>query len=318
MTRYLTVTILVLLAFLMRVSGQQGFNYQMTMISNPSLTGAAGDAIVRISYLNHFPGNSFNLHSACLSADGFFPGLHGGAGLYVSEEYLGGIINELRGGFSYSYFLRATGDLYINAGLSVSVHYRGFNPGGALLPDQIDPLAGGVYPSAEVIAVQGRAVVDLASGFLFMYKNFFGGFSVSHLTEPDPSVGNGPADGSLRRKLLLHGAAELNAGTNLKIFPMAMAETGKGWLTAGAGASVVSRHLAVNALILGGSTENVDLQAGFSIDAGYFRLFYNYRFNIISGEELMPFSLMHHTGLAFSLYNVDKRKIIKTINFPDL
>ena len=47
-------------------------------------------------------------------------------------------------------------------------------------------------------------------------------------------------------------------------------------------------------------------------------VYYNYRFNIVSGNNLLPLSLLHQTGLAFSLNNVEKRKTIKTINFPKL
>jgi hypothetical protein len=32
----------------------------------------------------------------------------------------------------------------------------------------------------------------------------------------------------------------------------------------------------------------------------------------------MPLSLLHETGLAFSLNNVEKRNVFKTINFPKL
>ena len=62
----------------------------------------------------------------------------------------------------------------------------------------------------------------------------------------------------------------------------------------------------------------MNIQTGFSIKAGKLSIYYNYRFNIASGNNLMPLSLLHQTGLAFSLNNVDKRKTIKTINFPKL
>jgi hypothetical protein len=39
---------------------------------------------------------------------------------------------------------------------------------------------------------------------------------------------------------------------------------------------------------------------------------------VVSGNLFMPFSLLHQTGLALSLNNVEKRKLIKTINFPKL
>jgi hypothetical protein len=47
-------------------------------------------------------------------------------------------------------------------------------------------------------------------------------------------------------------------------------------------------------------------------------IFYNYRFNISSGSSILPFSLLHQTGLAFRLQGVEKRNAIKTINYPKM
>src|SRR5512140_1153862 len=77
-----------------------GPGYQMVMIKNPSLAGTEGSGIARLSYLNFYPGNNYNLHSVYFSYDSYLPGLHGGAGIYLMDDYLGGIINDFRGGFS--------------------------------------------------------------------------------------------------------------------------------------------------------------------------------------------------------------------------
>ncbi len=63
---------------------------------------------------------------------------------------------------------------------------------------------------------------------------------------------------------------------------------------------------------------NLNIQTGFSLTAGRISVYYNYRFNAISGNKFLPFSLLHETGLAFSLNNVEKRNTIKTINFPKM
>ena len=300
-------------------SGQEGMNYQATMISNPAVTGSEGDGTVRLSYLNLYPGNNYNFHTVRVSYDSYFQSLHGGAGFYISDEYLGGTLNNLNGGFSYSYFLQATEKLYISAGLSASFYHRGFDFSGAILPDQIDPLLGAVLQSAETLSSKGRTVFDLGTGFMFITGKFFGGFSVSHLTEPDLSVSD-YTESKLGRILLIHGAGSIiiNRERNINILPLASVKIGNELLTAGAGASLESKYLAVNAILYVDNGKNADLQTGFSIDLGSFMMFYSYRFNLVSGENLLPFSLLHHTGIALGLNNVDKRKIVKTINFPKL
>ena len=132
------------------------------------MPAAEGDGVIRLSYLNYYPGNNYDLHSVYFSYDSYFPQLHGGAGIYLADDYLGGIINDFRGGFSYAYFLQAGKDLFINGGLSASIYHRGFNFSNAVLPDQIDPLGGVSIPSSEVLASPGKTVVDIAAGFLFI------------------------------------------------------------------------------------------------------------------------------------------------------
>ena len=188
------------------VFGQEtdpGPGYQMMMMNNPSLVGSGGDGVLRLSYLNFYPGNNYNLNSVYFSYDSYFSELHGGAGLYLSDDYLGGIINDFRGGLSYAYFLQAGKDLFINAGLSASIYHRGFNFGNAILPDQIDPLGGVSIPSSEVLASSGKTVFDVGAGFLFTSGKFSGGFSINHLAEPDLSA-TGNSSERLKRKLLVH------------------------------------------------------------------------------------------------------------------
>jgi type IX secretion system PorP/SprF family membrane protein len=296
-----------------------GSGYQMTMMNNPALAGSEGDGFLRLSYLNFYPGNNYNLHSVYCSYDSYFPSLHGGAAFYLSDNYLGGIINDFRGGFSYAYFLQAGKDLFINAGLSASVYHRGYSFDKAVLPDQIDPLGGVSFPSSEILALSGRSVIDIGAGFLFMTGKVIGGISVDHLAEPDLST-EGISNGKLKRKLLLHLSGDLviNESHNLKARPLTFMELQGGFIAGGAGAVFESNYLSVNAILLTNNNKCMNIQTGFSFKSGRVSIYYNYRFNVVSGNNLLPLSLLHQTGLAFSLINVDKRNTIKTINFPKL
>jgi type IX secretion system PorP/SprF family membrane protein len=291
----------------------------MMMIKNPSLAGSEGIGRVRLSYLNYYPGNNYNLHSVYCSYDSYFSELHGGAGIYFADDYLGGIINNFRAGFSYAYFLQAGKDLFINAGLSASICHRGFNFSNAILPDQIDPLGGVSIPSSEALASEGKTVFDIGAGFLFMSGKFLAGFSVNHLAEPDLST-YGFSNDRLKRQLLIHmsGDFDLNKAHNLRIQPLTYFEIQSGYLNGGAGAAIESKYLAINALVMGDNGKNLNIQTGFSLSTGKFMIWYNYRFNAVSGNKFTPLSLLHETGLAFSLNNVEKRNTIKTINFPKL
>ena len=49
-----------------------GPGYQKMMMNNPSLAGSEGDGELRLSYLNFYPGNNYNLHSVYFSYDSYF------------------------------------------------------------------------------------------------------------------------------------------------------------------------------------------------------------------------------------------------------
>lgn len=322
MLKRLCIILILLYPLISAVECQEtdhGMGYQSVIQDNPAFSGSEGDGTVRLQYNNYYPGNGYKLNSVFFSYDSYFPALHGGAGIYISDDYMGGIINDLRGGLSYSYFLQAGKDIYINAGLSASFFRRGFSFENSLLPDQIDPLGGSTAPSSETLAATGHTVFDVGAGFLFIAPGFFGGFSVSHLAEPDISLA-GISDSRLKRKWLLSLSGDfiLNSEMNLKLRPVVITAFQGGFITAGAGTILESKYISANAILLGDSGNNMNLQTGFSINAGRICVFYNYRFNIVSAYNMMPLSLLHQTGIAFSLNNVDKRKTIKTINFPKM
>lgn len=302
-------------------SQDTGFSHELNykISSNPAITGIEGDGILNLDYLNLYPGDALNLHSAFLSYDAYFPFLHGGAGIYLSDDYLGGIVNDIKGGFSYAYHFQAGRDIWLSSGLSASFYHRGLSFGNAVLPDQIDPLRGAVLPSGDMLTYEGRTILDLSTGFMIITGNFYCGFSLNHLAKPDISDSDF-TDSRLNRLLTIQLAGDfiINREKEIKISPVIMAGIEKEFYSGSAGVVLNANYLSINALLYTDNTGNIDAQSGFSVMAGLFTIFYNYRINLFWRENLLPFSLHHHTGVAFRLNNVDKRKTVKTINFPKL
>ena len=294
-----------------------GPGYQTMIVNNPAFSGSSLDGTMRLSYLNFYPGNSYNFHSVFLSYDSYFQSLHGGAGFYIANDYIGGIVNDLRGGLSYSYFLQAGKDLYINAGLSAAFFHRGFNFSDAVFPDQIDQMGIISRPSSELMANENSTVFDVGTGFMFFYRKLAGGFAIAHLTQPDLD-GNGASVEKLKRKYLINVIADidLKKGSGLKIMPLASFEMQGNYICSGAGAVLQSNYLSFSSVLMFDNNKNIDVQAGFSFRREKIGMFYNYRFNLSSANSLVPFSLVHQTGLTFSLHNVEKRIKFSTINAP--
>jgi len=98
--------------------------------------------------------------------------------------------------------------------------------------------------------------------------------------------------------------------------PLASFEMQGNYKCLGAGAVLQSNSLSFSSLFMFDNNKNIDVQAGFSLRWEKIGLYYNYRFNLNSVNSLVPFSLVHQTGLTFSLHNVEKRIKFSTINAP--
>ncbi|TFG43725.1 MAG: type IX secretion system membrane protein PorP/SprF, partial [Bacteroidia bacterium] len=179
------------------------------------------------------------------------------------------------------------------------------------------PMGNVSLPTSQLISNENRTVFDAGTGFIVVYKNLAGGFAMTHLTQPDLD-GGGSSVERLKLKYLIHLIADfdLKKGTGLKILPLVSVELQGKHLCAGAGAVIESNYMSVSSVLLVNNNRKIDVQAGFSIRREKLALFYNYRFNLGSGNSLIPFSVMHQTGLTFSLNNVEKRIKVRTIKVP--
>lgn len=302
-------------------SGQEtsyGPGFHTALVNNPGFSGAEGNGNLRISYLNFLPGNGYKLNSFVTSFDSYFNELHGGAALWVADDKIGGIVNDIHGGISYAYFLRAGKDLYIHAGLSASLYHRGFDFSKSVLPDQIDPFGGAVLPSSENLASRGRSAIDIGTGFMFIFHKIYGGISLNHLTHPDISPEGTHAE-KLNPEFIMNVTGDLS-GLNgkLEIKPVGYLGVQGSFLEGGAGTTIGNSLISINIMILGNNSENLNFQPGFFLHTGRLGILYNYRFNVYSGNTMMPFSLLHQIGLSLSLYDVDKRNDSGFISFPKM
>lgn len=295
-----------------------GAGYRTMLMNNPAFAGAASDGTLRLAYLNFYPGNSYNLHTFYASYDSYFEPLHGGAGLWISDDYLGGIINDTRGAVNYAYSLQAGKELFINAGLSAGFFYRRMNFSDAVLPDMIDPIGGVMFPVGETLTLRSNSAFDAGTGFLFSYRNFLGGVSVNHLFEPNLSESTRTE--MLKRKILFNASWNIRPGENrsTSIRPSCFLELQGDYTGIAAGTSVETKNLAVSLMLMGDNNHNMNLQTGFSVRAGRMGLFYSYRINIASPDVLIPLSMLHQAGVNFSLNAVDKRNVPATISLPEL
>jgi len=293
--------------------------YYNPVQANPALAGSEGTGKLRLMYRDYYPGKGFNLHSINCSYDSFLEVIHGGIGIYVSENILGDLLNDLRAGAAYSYHLRTSRNFYINAGFMASVIHRGLNAGNIVLPDQIDPLLGSVLPSGEVIAPVSRTVFDAGLGFVFSYRDYHAGVSVNHLFRPDLS-GNALQESELGRRLSIHGGAVLNTGNpDLSLTPGFIVNVHNNDINCALGTGIGYKSLYFNILPFFDPRRGLSfVQTGLYVEMGIIELGYNYNFIPFRTDRLQPFTLSNQVYISIGLYNIEKRDVIKAINYPKM
>jgi type IX secretion system PorP/SprF family membrane protein len=293
--------------------------YSVPILGNPALTGSEGIGKLRLVYRDYYPGHDFHLGSVFASYDTYNESLHGGIGFYISDNKLGDLMNEMRTGASYSYHLRASEDLYINAGFLASVIHRGFKSGSLILPDEIDPLLGPILTSSELIDIRSGTIFDMNVGFLFSYLNYHAGLSVSHITTPG-LTGAGKKDSRMARRYTIHASGSFRVLENeLSLDPVFYFSLQDNLYSLSAGLSGSYKVISLNVLSHTYLQQGLGaIQTGIHIKMGTVGLAYNYLFNPFKTGPFIPSTLSNQISLIISLNNVEKRGVIKAINFPKL
>lgn len=288
------------------------------ILSNPAYTGASGESSIVLSYRDYFPGYGFKVGSLYGSWDSYFDQLHGGTGIYIFENRLGSILNDLRVGGTYSYHLRAGRELFVYAGFMAAMIHRSLNTDNLVLPDQIDPLLGPVLQSGEIIDNLSRTMFDTGIGFLFIYRRFNGGVSVNHIAKPD-LTGRGGESSRLARRFSVHATSSFDLENGIKLDPLVSASLQAGVITASAGIVTGYSIINVNLLTHLDSRQGVSsIQAGVCIQKSSLAIGYNHYFNPFRSEMAIPFTLSSQVTLRISLFSVEKRAITRAINNPKL
>jgi len=188
--RYRTLAAALLVLSAVTLRGQDtwyGSVSGMHVMYNPAFAGVGGNQSLKISAFSFLPGNGFGLQSVYASWDGYYSSLHGGAGIWVSDDMLGDIMNDLRGGASYAYHFRAGRETFITAGLTASLITRGIRDRSVILPGDIDPFRGITGGGTEYNPPSPLIRFDLGTGFTVASGKWYGGASVMHLTRPSLS-----------------------------------------------------------------------------------------------------------------------------------
>lgn len=213
-SQYWVILLMLLLIQGNGLSQDPGFSqfYSNPLYLNPALAGTGECSRVMFNYRNQWPSLSANFVTYCASADHYLNVLSGGVGVIVTSDYIGSnLMNTLRAGAIYSYHLKISNDINMNAGFEATFHQQKINFGDLIFRDMIDPATGTIDPgSTSEIPLDRKSVIapDFSSGLLLgIRESYFIGIAVHHLTEPTLNYYSGTDHNLLYRKYTLHGGA---------------------------------------------------------------------------------------------------------------
>lgn len=290
----------------------------MHLMYNPAWAGATGVPVLNISAYSFLPGNGFALKSVYASYDGYMPGLHGGAGFWISDDMLGEVMNDLRAGASYAYHFRAGRELYINAGLTASLINRGIRTGSIILPEDIDPFRGVTGGSSGYSSPANYSRFDLGTGIAFSSGQWYGGLSVMHLTQPSLSDDQQEHNRLNRLYTLNAGASFTAGGSGVTLNPSATFLAQGEYFTVYLGTELLFKGLMSGVSLWHASHGFTTAGTSLGWDADRVKFILSYSYIISGGDASFKGTAIAKAGLQFSFNNVEKRRAVHIIKLPVL
>ena len=212
MTKYLAFLILFLIGLNPVLAQDPGFSqyFANELYINPAFSGYSDMAKGSVNYRNQWPGLQSTFITYCASYSQPVEFLHGGVGLVVMNDVQGnGAISRSSVDLQYSYKLRMTRNLYINAGFQTSYFQKRFRGTDLVFPDMIDPVSGISFPTQETISDYRRGFMDFSVGFMGSFRGSYFGIAVHHLTKPNESY-SGNNGSVLPRKYTIHLGTDIS------------------------------------------------------------------------------------------------------------
>lgn len=163
--------------------------YANQLYLNPAFAGTARCPRLTLNYRNQWPNLSGSYVTTTASYDQHVNAIQGGLGLIIMSDNAGqGILKTTSVSGMYSYQQTITRKFSIRAGLEATYMQKSLDWSKLTFGDQIDARHGFIYETKDIPRGGQANFVDFSAGVLGFSKQYFFGFAVHHLTEPNESL----------------------------------------------------------------------------------------------------------------------------------
>ncbi|PWJ42059.1 PorP/SprF family type IX secretion system membrane protein [Sediminitomix flava] len=184
---------------------------------NPAFAGNTKQGRLTAIYRNQWPNLESNYITYAAAYDHYFPSFNSGIGVLFKRDEQGASIGtplantEVQANYAYHAQLNNKFGMFF--GLNVGITQRQIDYSRLLLVDQVDDDGSGtINPPNESFQTGSKFYPDISFGYLFFGKNFWTGFSLFHLNQPNIAVIDGTGDDILPTRLSIHGGYLFHLG----------------------------------------------------------------------------------------------------------
>jgi len=186
--------------------------YANPLYLNPAFAGSAVAPRISLSYRAQWPGLVSPYTTVSASYDQYFNDLHGGIGAIIMSDRQGdhGILSTNMLGAMYAFHFQITRDIHMSAALQASLVQNALNWGTYMrFASQIDPETGYTYgiDGVQKPDNMSRISLDFNAGLLVSGSKWYGGFAISHLTQPNQAF---YSEDRVPMKITVHGGGFFN------------------------------------------------------------------------------------------------------------
>lgn len=161
--------------------------YAAPMYLNPALTGNTQQDRIGLNYRLQWPGVRPGYKTYAVAYDHRSVQLNSGFGGMVMHDRAGTLgLSFTQASLNYSYEARINRRRAVRGGIRAGYTMRTFDWGNAVFADQI--IRENASTTVEQAMMRNTSYFDFSVGFLYYSEQFWGGFSVNHLNEPQQSL----------------------------------------------------------------------------------------------------------------------------------
>jgi len=205
--------IVILIGCLLTVSSVSGQDavfsqfYANPVYLNPALAGNILCPRIALNYRNQYPKLAGNYVTYNVAADMYSNSLHGGIAMIATADKSGPLAS-FSGNLVYSYHLKITEKLRMNAAMQLGYFQYRLNWEELVFENDIDKTTGAITPGSEQAPPKlNVGDVDFSTGMVLGYdERFYLGFAAHHITNPDLSFYEGSIS-RLATRFTVHAGA---------------------------------------------------------------------------------------------------------------